>query len=78
MYTILYQYNVYNTIGIVVYTYLLLYDRHGYTVVELPVNWTEVAGSKLIQSKIDIVFTSLTMARDIVCLRLCYMLGIWH
>ena len=70
---------MYTSLCIVVYTCLsYTYDRHGYTVVELPVNWTEVAGSKLIQSKIDIVFTSLTMARDIVCLRLCYMLGIWH
>ena len=44
---------------------------------QVPVSWTEIAGSKLIRSPIDIVTTSLAMARDIVCVRLCYLLGIW-
>lgn len=40
-------------------------------------NWTEVAGSKLITSKLDIITTSLTMARDMFCVRLAYLTGIW-
>lgn len=46
-------------------------------IIELPVHWHEVDGSKLIQSKIDIITTSLTMARDMFCVRLAYLLGIW-
>jgi hypothetical protein len=45
--------------------------------VQVPVNWHEVDGSKLIQSKWDIATTSLTMARDMLCVRLCYTLGLW-
>jgi len=44
---------------------------------EVAVNWHEVDGSKLIQSKLDVVTTSLTMLRDMLCVRLCYMFGIW-
>ena len=40
-------------------------------------NWHEVDGSKLIQTKLDIAITSLTMARDMLCVRLCYTLGFW-
>jgi dolichyl-phosphate beta-glucosyltransferase len=45
--------------------------------VEVPVNWQEIEGSKLIQTKWDIVTTSITMARDMLCVRLAYLLGIW-
>ncbi|CAM9286513.1 unnamed protein product, partial [Ectocarpus fasciculatus] len=44
---------------------------------EVAVNWHEVDGSKLIQSKFDIVVTSLTMARDMLCVRLCHAFKIW-
>lgn len=44
---------------------------------QVPVTWHEVDGSKLIQSKWDIATTSLTMARDMLCVRLCYTLGFW-
>ena len=40
-------------------------------------NWHEVDGSKLITKKLDIVTTSLAMLRDMLCVRLCYSLGIW-
>ena len=43
----------------------------------MPVNWHEVDGSKLIQSGVDVATTSLTMARDMLCVRLSYLLGIW-
>jgi hypothetical protein len=42
------------------------------------VNWHEVEGSKLIQSKLDVVTTSITMARDILCMRLSYLLSLWQ
>ena len=41
-------------------------------------NWHEVDGSKLIRSKLDVVTTSITMARDILCMRLSYLLGLWE
>ena len=40
-------------------------------------HWQEIPGSKLIQSKWDIVTTSLTMARDMFCVRVAYLMGIW-
>jgi dolichyl-phosphate beta-glucosyltransferase len=41
--------------------------------VEVSVNWTEIAGSKL-----DPFNASITMARDLVVIRLSYMLRIWR
>jgi len=41
-------------------------------VVEVPVNWTEIPGSK-----VDIVGGSIQMAKDIIRIRLSYSLGIW-
>lgn len=35
-------------------------------------------GSKLIVTKLDIITTSLTMARDIIAIRLAYLLGFWE
>ena len=40
-------------------------------------HWHEVDGSKLIQSGMDVATTSLTMARDMLCVRLSYIFGIW-
>lgn len=40
-------------------------------------NWQEVEGSKLIQTKLDIVTTSLVMARDMLAVRLAYLFGLW-
>jgi dolichyl-phosphate beta-glucosyltransferase len=44
---------------------------------EVSVNWHEVEGSKLIRTKLDIITTSLYMARDIIAIRLAYMFGFW-
>lgn len=51
---------------------------HGIPIAEVAVKWTEIEGSKLIQSKADLVKAALFMARDIVCVRLSYALGIWR
>ncbi len=45
---------------------------------QVSVNWKEIEGSKLIKSKLDVVTTSLTMARDMLAVRLAYVLGFWH
>ncbi|CAM9176301.1 unnamed protein product, partial [Phaeothamnion confervicola] len=45
---------------------------------EVAVNWHEVPGSKLIQSKLDILTTSAAMLRDMLCVRLCYVAGWWR
>ena len=54
-----------------------LCERLDIPVAEVAVRWQEIEGSKLIQSKLDVVTTSLTMLRDMVCVRLCYELGLW-
>ena len=41
-------------------------------IAEVPVDWQEIAGSKL-----DVLSSTFTMARDLVIIRLCYVLGIW-
>jgi hypothetical protein len=41
------------------------------------VRWHEVDGSKLIQTKSDVVITSLTMARDIIFVKAAYTFGLW-
>lgn len=56
---------------------ILLAEQLGIPISEVPVTWHEVDGSKLIQNKLDVVITSLKMARDMLCLRLSYLLGIW-
>ena len=49
----------------------------GVAMKEVSVNWHEVEGSKLIRTKLDVVTTSLTMARDMLAVRLAYVLGFW-
>jgi len=56
---------------------IYLAESLGIPLSETSVRWHEVEGSKLIQSKFDVVLTSLKMARDMVCLRLAYLFGIW-
>ncbi|KAJ2907763.1 dolichyl-phosphate beta-glucosyltransferase [Coemansia aciculifera] len=51
---------------------LLLARYQNITVVEVPVNWHEVAGSKM-----SIVRDSIQMALDLLALRLNYLLGTW-
>lgn len=48
-----------------------------FVLLQISVNWREVEGSKLIQSKADVIITSLTMARDMLAVRLAYVFGLW-
>jgi len=44
---------------------------------EVAVSWQEIEGSKLIRTKFDIIKTSLSMARDMLCVRVLYLLKYW-
>ena len=44
---------------------------------EVDVNWTEMPGSKLIQHKLDVITTSLSMLRDMLAIRFCYATSLW-
>eukprot|EP00571_Detonula_confervacea_P009482 CAMPEP_0172314330 /NCGR_PEP_ID=MMETSP1058-20130122/22255_1 /TAXON_ID=83371 /ORGANISM="Detonula confervacea, Strain CCMP 353" /LENGTH=365 /DNA_ID=CAMNT_0013028161 /DNA_START=59 /DNA_END=1156 /DNA_ORIENTATION=+ len=44
---------------------------------EVGVIWREIDGSKLDVDKITLALVSLGMLRDMVCVRACYLLGIW-
>jgi dolichyl-phosphate beta-glucosyltransferase len=52
----------------------LLYraQRMGVVMKEMPVNWTEIEGSKL-----NVASATVAMARDVICVPLLYRLGIW-
>jgi dolichyl-phosphate beta-glucosyltransferase len=50
----------------------------GVPLVEVSVEWREVAGSKLIEKKLDVITASLTMLRDMLCVKLCYLFRIWR
>jgi dolichyl-phosphate beta-glucosyltransferase len=47
-------------------------DARKIPMVEVPVNWTEIPGSKL-----SPLAASIQMAKDLLRIRLAYMLGIW-
>ena len=49
----------------------------GVTIGEVGVQWKEVDGSKLDTDKLTLALVSLGMLRDMVCVRVCYSLGIW-
>jgi dolichyl-phosphate beta-glucosyltransferase len=56
---------------------VILAERVGLSIEEVGVPWHEVDGSKLDTSKLQLAITSLGMLRDMICVRLCYELGIW-
>ena len=45
---------------------------------EVGVVWNEVDGSKLDVNKLTLALVSLGMLRDMICVRACYLLGIWR
>ena len=56
---------------------LIRLSRLDIPVHEVGVPWQEVDGSKLNTSKFSLAWVSLSMLRDMVCVRACYTLGIW-
>lgn len=51
---------------------LFLASKWRIPMVEVPVNWHEVEGSKL-----DVFSSTIQMLRDLFTIRTCYMLGLW-
>jgi dolichyl-phosphate beta-glucosyltransferase len=51
--------------------------RLGLDVQEVGVPWEEVEGSKLHTSAFSLVTVAISMLRDMLCVRLCYSLGLW-
>lgn len=57
---------------------LVLAELEDIQLLEVAVPWHEVDGSKLNTSKLALVLVSIGMLRDMLCVRLCYTLGIWQ
>lgn len=56
---------------------VLVSDILGIDILEVAVPWEEVDGSKLSSSKFSLAVVSISMLRDMICVRACYILGIW-
>jgi dolichyl-phosphate beta-glucosyltransferase len=56
---------------------LVLCSYQNTKVLEVGVPWQEVDGSKLHTSKFALAMVSLSMLRDMICVRACYSLHIW-
>ena len=56
---------------------VVLASRLNLNIAEVGVPWQEVEGSKLDSSKFQLAIVALGMLRDMLCVRLCYMWGIW-
>lgn len=57
---------------------VLLCNIQKIRIVEVNIPWQEVDGSKLSTSKWALAVVSVTMLRDMICVRMCYTLGIWN
>ncbi len=56
---------------------VVIAEKLGVSLAEVGVIWHEIEGSKLDVDKITLALVSLGMLRDMVCVRACYLLGIW-
>ena len=56
---------------------VVIMERNGWRISEVPVNWHEVGGSKIEGSRMALAMNSAGMLRDMICVRLCYSLGLW-
>lgn len=56
---------------------VLLCEQLNIPILEVGVPWHEVDGSKLSTSKLALAIVSITMLRDMICVRACYTFGIW-
>lgn len=56
---------------------VLISDLEGIQIYEVDVPWREIDGSKLSTSKFSLLVVSLSMLRDMICVRVCYFAGIW-
>lgn len=56
---------------------VVIAEKLNVSVSEVAVIWHEVDGSKLDEGKFALAMVSLGMLRDMLCVRACYLLGIW-
>jgi len=56
---------------------VVIAEKLDVSLAEVGVVWHEIEGSKLDVDKITLALVSLGMLRDMVCVRACYLLGIW-
>lgn len=56
---------------------MVIAEKLNILVSEVGVVWHEIDGSKLDVDKITLALVSLGMLRDMICVRACYLLGIW-
>lgn len=56
---------------------VVIAEKLNITISEVGVIWHEIDGSKLDIGKVSLAMVSLGMLRDMVCVRACYILGIW-
>jgi dolichyl-phosphate beta-glucosyltransferase len=56
---------------------VVIAEKLGVSLAEVGVIWNEIEGSKLDVDKITLALVSLGMLRDMVCVKACYLLGIW-
>jgi dolichyl-phosphate beta-glucosyltransferase len=56
---------------------VMLAEFMGYSIAEVAVPWQEVDGSKLDTSKLALALASVSMLREMLCVRACYTLGLW-
>jgi dolichyl-phosphate beta-glucosyltransferase len=56
---------------------VMLAEFMGYSIAEVAVPWQEVDGSKLDTSKLALALVSVSMLREMLCVRACYTLGLW-
>lgn len=56
---------------------VLLCNYQQIKILEVPVPWQEIDGSKLNTSKLALAIVSMTMLRDMMCVRACYSLNLW-
>jgi len=57
---------------------VVIAERIGLPLAEVGVIWHEVDGSKLDSGKTSLAIASVNMLRDMLCVRMCYFLGIWR
>jgi len=57
---------------------VILSAYQGTQIMEVGVPWQEIDGSKLHTSKLALAMVSISMLRDMLCVRLCYSLRIWN
>lgn len=55
----------------------MIAEKLGVRLAEVGVVWHEIDGSKLDVDKLTLALVSLGMLRDMVCVRACYLLGVW-